>query len=206
MVGFSDFFPLTKYLQLEAYKRKIELKENIFGIIRRPLKAAEKDFDPSVPSTNFICSLLKERHEGIAQDVDNERMISEDYLLNIINDMFVAGFETVSTTLWWVISYMANYPDVQTKAQRELDDVVGRDRFLSLDDRPNMPFFQAMIMEVQRLANIGDCTVPHYTLKDTFLCGHRVPKGSNGLGKSTSHSLGSRVLGKSRTFQPLLSY
>ena len=176
--GFCDFFPFTKYLPLEVYKRKIELKENIFAIISRQLKAAEKDFDPSVPSTNFICSLLKERHEVIAQDVDNERMMSENYLLNIIYDMFVAGFETVSTTLWWVIAYMVNYPDVQRKAQRELDDIVGRDRFPSLDDRPNMPFFQATIMEVQRLANIGDCTIPHYTLKDTFLCGHRVPKGT----------------------------
>ena len=116
MVGFSDVFPLTKYLQLEAYKRKIELKENIFAIIRRQLKAAEKDFDPSVPSTNFICSLLKERHEAIAQDVDAERMMSEDYLLNIINDMFVAGFETVSTSLWWVIAYMVNY--TRTSKQR----------------------------------------------------------------------------------------
>ena len=178
MAGFCDFFPFTKYVPLEAYKRKKELDHSSFAIIRKQLKKAEEDFDPSVPSTNFISSLLKEKHEVIAQGVEAERVMSKDCLLNIINDMFVAGFETVSTILWWVIAYMANYPDVQTKAQRELDDIVGRDRFPSLDDHPNMPFFQATIMEVQRLANIGDCTIHHYTLKDTFLCGHRVPKGT----------------------------
>ena len=61
MVGFNDVFPLTKYLQLEAYKRKIELKENIFAIIRRQLKAAEKDFDHlSRAQTLFVAYLRRD--------------------------------------------------------------------------------------------------------------------------------------------------
>ena len=35
---------------------------------------------------------------------------------------------------------MANYPNIQMKAQQELDDVVGRDRFPRLDDRPDLVF------------------------------------------------------------------
>ena len=44
-----------------------------------------------------------------------------------------------------------------------------------LEDRPNLPFVHAVIMEVQRLGNIAD-SVPHKAMKDTTLCGYRIPK------------------------------
>jgi cytochrome P450 len=42
------------------------------------------------------------------------------------------------------------YPDVQNRAQAELDLVVGRDRLPTFDDRPRLPYIDAMCKELLR--------------------------------------------------------
>jgi cytochrome P450 len=45
---------------------------------------------------------------------------------------------------------MLLYPDTQQKAQNELDTVIGRDRFPTFEDRPSLPFIDAICKEVLR--------------------------------------------------------
>ena len=52
-----------------------------------------------------------------------------------------------------VISFlmaMILYPEVQAKAQAELDQVVGRDRLPELSDRANLPYLRSIMAEVLR--------------------------------------------------------
>jgi cytochrome P450 len=48
--------------------------------------------------------------------------------------MFPAS-TTMTTTLNFALIFLLNYPEVQTKMQQELDNIVGRDRLPTLDDR-----------------------------------------------------------------------
>ena len=45
---------------------------------------------------------------------------------------------------------MLLYPDIQKKAQDELDSVTGRERLPTFDDRPRLPYINAMCKEVLR--------------------------------------------------------
>ena len=45
---------------------------------------------------------------------------------------------------------MLLYPDIQRKAQDELDSVVGRERLPTFEDRPELPFVDAIYKEVLR--------------------------------------------------------
>lgn len=56
-------------------------------------------------------------------------------LLVSIADLFGAGSETTSSTLRWVVLYMALHPDVQAKVQAEIDGVVAKGTLPSLADR-----------------------------------------------------------------------
>jgi cytochrome P450 len=42
------------------------------------------------------------------------------------------------------------YPHVQQRAQAELDAVVGRDRLPTFEDRPRLPFIEAICKELMR--------------------------------------------------------
>jgi len=45
---------------------------------------------------------------------------------------------------------MLRYPNIQQKAQDELDSVIGRDRLPTFEDRPRLPFIDAVCKEVLR--------------------------------------------------------
>jgi cytochrome P450 len=45
---------------------------------------------------------------------------------------------------------MSLHPEVLAKAQEELDTVVGRNRLPALEDRPNLPYIEAILTELAR--------------------------------------------------------
>lgn len=45
---------------------------------------------------------------------------------------------------------MMTHPDIQQRAQAEIDKVVGPDRLPTLEDELDLPFVSAVVKEVQR--------------------------------------------------------
>jgi cytochrome P450 len=45
---------------------------------------------------------------------------------------------------------MLKYPDIQRKAQKELDAKVGRDRLPDYQDKEKLPYIDAVIKEITR--------------------------------------------------------
>jgi len=50
---------------------------------------------------------------------------------------------------------MTLFPDVQKKAQAEIDAVVGPDRLPSFADRDSLPYTEALVKEVFRWSVVG---------------------------------------------------
>lgn len=71
---------------------------------------------------------------------------------------------------------MAMYPEVQCKAQSELDGVVGNGRSPEFED--NLPYIQAVVMESLRWIPVVPLGVPHCVSADDEYRGQRIPKGS----------------------------
>ena len=57
--------------------------------------------------------------------MSSENTIKEDWLLHIVLDMFLAGTDTVTLTIQWILLFMIKYPDVQKKVHQEIDDILG---------------------------------------------------------------------------------
>src|SRR6218665_1488735 len=98
-------------------------------------------------------------------------------LLYIIRDLCIGSADTVSSTLMWAMVELTNHPDIQYRLQCEIDDVVPKDRLPSLDDKPNMSYTEAVILEVMRRRTFVRLYVPHATLKDAEVLGCYIPKG-----------------------------
>merc|ERR550525_2117806 len=98
-----------------------------------------------------------------------------DNLRNTLFDLFLAGSETTSTTLTWAALYLVRYPEVQSRVQEELDQVVGQDRLPSMKDRADLPYTEAVMMEIQRHANIVPMGVQHINERDIVVNGHTIP-------------------------------
>ena len=55
---------------------------------------------------------------------------------------------------------MTLYPDIQTKAREEIHSKIGTERLPILEDKPSLPYIEAMVKEVLRwnsIAPLGKC-------------------------------------------------
>ena len=89
---------------------------------------------------------------------------------------------------------MTLFPEVQRKAQVEIDAIVGPDRLPTLSDRQSLPYMEALLKEIHRwhpIAHLGKplyhlsmrlslvkTGVPHRTSEDDIHNGYYIPKGS----------------------------
>jgi cytochrome P450 len=89
-----------------------------------------------------------------------------------------AGSETTAAAMaWWMLA-MTMYPEVQRKAQEEIDDVVGRDRMPTIADLDSMPYIRAMVRETLRWRPVDPMGLQHQTSEDDEYNGYFIPKGT----------------------------
>lgn len=73
---------------------------------------------------------------------------------------------------------MALYPEVQAKAQEEIERVVGPKSLPTLADRSRLPYLNAVVKEVLRWHPVAPMALPHMSVKDDTWENFFLPKGS----------------------------
>ena len=73
---------------------------------------------------------------------------------------------------------MIAFPQVQRKAQAELDAVVGRHRLPTFTDAPRIPYLSAVIKEILRWRPVVPLGVPHTSTEDDWYGDMFIPKGT----------------------------
>ncbi|KAI0275201.1 cytochrome P450 [Gloeopeniophorella convolvens] len=79
---------------------------------------------------------------------------------------------------------MVLYPEVQRKAQAELDAVVGCDRLPDFSDREQLPYISAILEEALRWHPVTPLAFPHRLTTDDIYNGYFLPAGTLVLGNS----------------------
>ncbi|XP_038572266.1 cytochrome P450 2J6-like [Micropterus salmoides] len=146
----------------------------LLDFISQEVKWHKKDLDHNNPR-DYIDAFLTEmeNHKG------SELGFTENNLAMCSLDLFQAGTETTSTTLLWALVFLIKNPDIQDKVQAEIDRVIGQTRQPTMADRPNLPYTDAVIHEIQRIGNIVPLNGFRTAAKDTTLGGYFIPKGTS---------------------------
>ncbi|KAI8787786.1 cytochrome P450 2U1 [Biomphalaria glabrata] len=124
----------------------------------------------------FISEYLKEQEKRVKSGIGTS--MDDNNLKKVIFDLFITGSETTSTTLYWFVLYMLHYPDAQKRIFDEINEHVGTDRVPNIEDKPNLTYLSAAIMETQRLASIAPNGFIHTCPRDVTLRGYTIPKGA----------------------------
>ncbi|XP_038061047.1 cytochrome P450 2J6-like isoform X2 [Patiria miniata] len=132
----------------------------------------QADFDPHSAPTDFLYLCLNSKYWT------QNKNLGMGHMMTTSGDLFFAGTETTASTLRWSLLYMMANPEIQARVQAEIDSVVGRDRLPQMSDKPNLPYTEATILEVQRISMILSLGVPHKAAEDTTLMGYTIPKGA----------------------------
>lgn len=73
---------------------------------------------------------------------------------------------------------MVLHPEVQVKAQAELDLTLGSDRLPTFSDQESLPFLSAVVRECYRWRVVAPLGVPRMLTVDDEYKGYLIPKGS----------------------------
>jgi len=76
---------------------------------------------------------------------------------------------------------MALYPEVQKKAQADIDQIA-LDRLPTLDDYESLPYIKAIIKEISRWGPATPLGVPHRVTEDDIYENYLIPKGATVFG------------------------
>lgn len=76
----------------------------------------------------------------------------------------------------WFSALIPAYPEIQKRAQQELDRVVGRDRLPSMEDEADLPYVRAIVKEVERCHNPFWLGTPHVASENFTYSGNFIPK------------------------------
>ncbi|KAH9959747.1 cytochrome P450 [Lactifluus volemus] len=131
-----------------------------------------------------------------------ERHRTEDTIAAGMGSMYAAGADTTVAALMSLFLAALLYPDIQKRAQEELDTVTGRERLPTFEDRPRLPFIDALCKEVLRWRPVAPLAAPHATMEDIVYKGYFIPKGTLVLGNTWAILHDSSVYPEPEVFNP----
>jgi len=148
--------------------------ENINAIKRKLMAEViqhKTEFDPN-NLKDFIDVYLAQIENTTEEDFNVRDLTS------CIYDFFLAGTETSSTTLKWILLFLTLHEDVQDRCREEIRKTVGNGQ-VSATDLPCLPYLQAFIAEVQRISFIAPLSLTHSTTTVTKVDQFTFPEKSN---------------------------
>ena len=70
---------------------------------------------------------------------------SVDQLVAVIRDLFIAGLDTSSLSLGWIVLFLSKYQDVQRKMYQEIITNLGETKAVSMSVMEKLPYVRAVI-------------------------------------------------------------
>ncbi|KAK0446236.1 cytochrome P450 [Armillaria borealis] len=163
------WLPGTNFLSLANGWRKF-----VNDMIDKPFEYASDSLANGVASSSFVSeNLTKLKNIGMQENATQ---------LEIIQNTAAVAFagrlhSTVSVILSVILAFVL-YPEVQAKAQAELDAMVGHTRLPNFDDRPQLPYIDAIMLESSRWNPVVPMGVAHRSVKADIYRGYYIPAGT----------------------------
>ncbi|KAI0300590.1 cytochrome P450 [Multifurca ochricompacta] len=167
-----EFFPWMMYIPRRFAKWKREAEywyERDSAMFQDLFNSVGEKLSKGIDRPSLVATLIKDADRYGLSPRENSWLAAT---------MYAAGAETTSAVMaWWMLA-MVTYPEVQKRAQAELDNVVGRTRIPSFSDIQHLPYIRAMVKEALRWRPVDPVGLPHLSTEDDWYNGMFIPKGS----------------------------
>ncbi|KAK0500251.1 cytochrome P450 [Armillaria luteobubalina] len=164
------WLPGTKFLSLASDWRKYveDMKD-------RPFEYASDSLANGSATSSFVSeNLAKLKNIGKSEDATQLEIVR-----NTAGVAFAGKLHSTVSAILSVILAFVLYPQVQAKAQAELDAVVGPTRLPNFEDRPQLPYTDAILLEALRWNPCIHLSfgVAHRSMKADIYRGYYIPAG-----------------------------
>ncbi|KAI3805653.1 hypothetical protein L1987_28220 [Smallanthus sonchifolius] len=177
----SDFFPHLAWFDMQGVerdmKKQLKMMDRIIeSMIEDRIKSNSEKLQDGVGDRegkkDFLQILLdlKSQEDGTSLDIT--------HIKALLMDTMLAGTETTTTLMEWVMAEIMQNPDVMKKVQEELAKVVGLNNMVEESHLPKLQYLDATIKETLRLHPVVPFLIPRSPSKDCTVGAYTVPKDS----------------------------
>ncbi|KAF8269896.1 cytochrome P450 [Lactarius quietus] len=166
-IHFPWWFPGAGFKKnVNAYKRKLNgCRDAPYEIVNRALE--ENRATPSI-ETSMISALSD---QSTPEEISMARALPSNIYAGRIFHLTTAAVQSF-------VLAMVLYPDVQKRAQEEMDSVLGHGHLPQYGDENALPYVKAMLQEVLRWSPPTPLGVPHRLTENDVYNGYFIPAGS----------------------------
>ncbi|KAJ6598116.1 cytochrome P450 [Mycena vulgaris] len=162
-----SWFPgcgFQRYAQ-NTFQKLAEMQNAPFDFVRQNMR-------DDVVGLSVLGQLLEKN------DAQGGSKAQEKVLKEVTAMAYSAAADTTASALTTFFLAMAINPEVQRKAQNEIDTVIGLSRLPGFEDRRSLPYVEALLREVLRWMPVLPLGVAHATSEDDIYEGYFIPKGT----------------------------
>ncbi|TFK18954.1 cytochrome P450 [Coprinopsis marcescibilis] len=197
-----DIFPWLKYVpewfpgagfKKEARKGK-ELGRRFAD---EPLEEALKLMHSGSGEPYFVATAHADADSAGGIDPNRLRFIRD-----VGASVYSAGVETTLGTLDYFYYAMSVYPEVQQRAQKELDEYLKGEGLADFHDEPHLPYITAIVRELIRWQPVVPLGVAHQSTEDLVYDGLFIPKDSIIMANQWAMSLDEEEYPEPHVFKP----
>ncbi|KAJ3550347.1 hypothetical protein NM688_g5092 [Phlebia brevispora] len=197
-----DLFPLLRHLPhwlpgpsfiryvFDTRRDHHEMKALPFEQLRQDI--SEGKARPSFTSTNL--EQMIRTHTDTPENIELLRTASMH--------MWTTGSDTTWAAISTFILAMVIHPEVQRKAQDEIDRVIGSSRLPEFNDRDSLPYLECVLQECRRWHPSAPLAVPHRATEDDLYQGMFIPKGATIIANSRAITMDETVYRDPHEFCP----
>ncbi|KAF7374350.1 Cytochrome p450 [Mycena sanguinolenta] len=191
-----NVFPILRYLPSwmpgAGFQRTAaECRQLTKQMRELPFEFVKQNMRDGRDSTSVVAKMLE------SNDRHDEVLIKE-----VAGASYAAGSDNTVGVLGSFFQAMVLYPDVQKKAQIEIDTIIGTNRLPQFEDRPSLPFVEAVYRELMRWKPVLPLGVPHATAADDVYNGYFIPKGATVVSNIWAMTRDESIYPEPESFKP----
>ena len=196
-----SFFSFLRYIPGDPFRfRQIanEIQTILIDLVDTSLEEHLAHYDDN-NIKDFISSYIKEMKS--LEALGKNSSINKENLRMTIWSLFIAGTETSATTIRWLVLYFLHFPEIQDRCFAEIKQKVGCKKRISLQDKTDLPYIEATIMETLRYAAIVPFSMRSVS-KDITWKGFKIPKDTIIMPVTASVMSDPEIWGDPDNFRP----
>nr|BAL05145.1 cytochrome P450 [Phanerodontia chrysosporium] len=148
-------------------KQASQWSQTVLYAINHPFEELKRQMAAGTAGASFAGRLLE------VEDLSDPEV--EDCIKHCSTGIFAGQFDTTTAVMSWFAVVMAFYPEVQKKAQDEINKVVGHERMPVVADRDSLPYVNAILKELLRWRPVLPL-IAHSVNEEDEYKGYYVPK------------------------------
>jgi len=179
-----EYFPFLRHVPswvpgANAQKVVEHYKPYVTATREKPFAEVQADIRSGIAPTSVAVNIIENIQTTYGGT--KEEAFHMEIAKNVTGVAYAAGADTTTCGAEFFLLAMALFPEVQRKAQTQLDQVVGPTRLPDFDDLNEMPYIRAVTMETLRWFPITPFCIPHAIVDDDVYKGYHIPKGATVL-------------------------